>query len=72
MNAAAASGRGFFDQPTFDAVVFGDGPNRRELGFQAFRQLPLRERVQLLLAHPARFFRGGVEIPRADAMRYQG
>jgi hypothetical protein len=62
----------FLDQPTFDEVVFGDGEAEQRYGFDEFRELPLRRRVHLLLSKPPRFYLGGEQIPRTQAMRFQG
>ena len=64
----------FIDEPTFDEVVFGEGEgdNEQRYGFHEFRQLPLRRRVHLLLSKMPKFYLGGAEIPRAEAMRFTG
>ncbi len=63
---------GFLDAPTFDVVVFGRDADAQRFTFEEFRALPLRQRVHLLLSQPPRFFLAEVEIPRAQAMRFQG
>jgi len=62
----------FLEQPTFDEVVFGEGEDEQRYSFFEFRDLPLRRRVHLLLSKPPRFFLGGVQISRTQAMRFQG
>ncbi|WP_106089353.1 hypothetical protein [Enhygromyxa salina] len=66
------SGAGFLESPTFDEVVFGDGEGEQRFSFDEFRELPLRRRVQLLLSKLPKFYLGGAEIPRAEAMRFNG
>ena len=63
---------GFLDQPTFDVVVFGSGEAEQRYSYDEFRELPLRHRVHLLLSKPPHFFVAGQEIPRLQAMRFQG
>jgi hypothetical protein len=60
------------ERPPFDEVVFGEGEQEQRFGFQEFRQLPLRDRVHLLLSKPPRFYLDGVQISRTEAMRFQG
>ncbi|PRQ03171.1 hypothetical protein ENSA5_17920 [Enhygromyxa salina] len=62
----------FLDEPTFDEVVFGEGETEQRFGFQEFRDLPLRNRVHLLLSKLPKFYLGGAEISRAEAMRFKG
>jgi hypothetical protein len=62
----------FLDQPTFDEVVFGDGETQQCYGFEEFRDLPLRQRVHLLLSKRPRFYREGEQISSIEAMRFQG
>jgi hypothetical protein len=62
----------FLEEPTFDEVVFGEGESEQRYGFREFRELPLRRRVHLLLSKPPRFYLGGVQISRTEAMRFQG
>jgi predicted DNA-binding protein len=59
-------------EPGFDEVVFGEGESALTFGAEQFRQLPLRRQVHLLLSKAPRFFRGGREIPRAQAMSLRG
>lgn len=63
---------GFLDEPTFEFVTFGSGEAEQRFSFAEFRQLPLRQRVHLLLSKPPRFYLGGQEIPRSQAMRFNG
>ncbi len=51
----------------FDRVVV---PNRGTFDVQSFLDLPLTERVSLILARSLSFYRGQREIPRADALRW--
>jgi hypothetical protein len=62
----------FLDEPTFDEVVFAasGGEGEQRYGFQEFRALPLRRRVHLLLSKLPKFYLSGVEISRAEAMRF--
>jgi hypothetical protein len=64
----------FLDEPTFDEVVFaaGGGEGEQRYPFHEFRALPLRRRVHLLLSKLPKFYLCGVEIPRAEAMRFNG
>ena len=62
----------FLDEPSFDVVEFGDGDEAERYGYSEFRRLPLRQRVHLLLSKPPRFYLQGKEIPRVQAMRFQG
>jgi hypothetical protein len=62
----------FLEQPTFDEVVFGEGEQQLRYDFQGFRALPLRQRVHLLLSKVPKFYLAGVEIPRTEAMRFNG
>lgn len=57
----------------FHSVVFGEGTAAEQRFSHAeFQEIPLRQRVRLLMGMPARFFsRTGVEIPRAQAMRFR-
>lgn len=59
-------------QPGFDDVVFGEGESAQKFGAAQFRQLPLRQQVQLLMGKPVHFFRDGHEIPREQAMSLGG
>lgn len=61
---------GFLDEPTFEFVTFGTGEAELRFSFAEFRQLPLRQRVHLLLSKPPRFYMAGQEIPRSQAMRF--
>jgi hypothetical protein len=63
---------GFLESPTFDEVVFGEGDAEQRFGFDEFRELPLRRRVHLLLSKLPKFYLAGAEIPRAQAMRFNG
>jgi hypothetical protein len=60
----------FMSQPTFDEVVFGAGELERRFTFAQFCQLPLKERVELLLQNP-RYYRRGEQIQQADAMSFR-
>ena len=62
----------FLERPTFDEVVFGEGDEVQRLSFDEFRGLPLRRRVHLLLSKVPHFFLDGAEIPRVEAMRFNG
>ena len=62
----------FLEQATFDEVVFGEGESEQRFDFQHFRRLPLRRRVHLLLSKVPKFYLGGVEISRSEAMRFEG
>lgn len=63
----------FLDEPTFDEVVFGAGEaSEQRYSFQEFRSLPLRRRVHLLLSKMPKFYLAGAEIPRSEAMRFNG
>ena len=62
----------FLEKPTFDEVVFGEGESEQRYDFHSFRRLPLRRRVHLLLSKVPKFYLGGVEIPRSEAMRFEG
>jgi hypothetical protein len=57
----------------FHSVVFGEGTAAEQrFSFTEFQEIPLRQRVRLLMGMPARFFsRTGTEIPRAQAMRFR-
>lgn len=57
----------------FHSVVFGEGTaSEQRYSHAEFQEIPLRQRVRLLMGMPARFFsRTGVEIPRAQAMRFR-
>jgi hypothetical protein len=61
------------DDAPFHSVVFGEGTDSEQRFSHAeFQEMPLRQRVRLLMGMPARFFsRTGVEIPRAQAMRFR-
>jgi hypothetical protein len=60
----------FMSQPTFDEVVFGSGASERRFTFEQFCQLPLKQRVELLLQKP-RYYRRGELIQQADAMSFR-
>lgn len=64
--------RAFLGDRTFDYVIFQDGEDELRYDFEDFRELPLRQRVHLLLTRPPRFYRDEVEISRVEAMRFQG
>jgi hypothetical protein len=49
-------------------VTEADG-SVRQLNPKQFADLPLRDRIQYLMSGKLRFFRGGVEIPPAQAVR---
>jgi hypothetical protein len=57
-------------QPTFDEVVFGAGEQERRFTFDQFCQLPLKQRVALLLQNP-RYYRRGEQIQQAAAMSFR-
>jgi hypothetical protein len=61
------------DDAPFHSVVFGEGTAAEQrFSFTEFQEIPLRQRVRLLMGMPARFFsRTGIEIPRAQAMRFR-
>ena len=56
------------EEPGFDEVVFGAGEGAQTFSAAAFRQLPLRRQVGLLMLKAPRFYRAGKEIPREQAM----
>lgn len=60
----------FMSKPTFDEVVFGAGESEQRYSFQQFCELPLKQRVELLLQQP-RYYRGGELIHQADAMSFR-
>lgn len=60
----------FMSQPTFDEVVFGSGELERRYTFQQFCQLPIKQRVELLLQKP-RYYRRGELIRQTDAMTFR-
>lgn len=60
----------FMNSPTFDEVVCGFGETERRLSFLEFCELPLKQRVELLLQNP-RFYRGGELLNGADAMSFR-
>lgn len=60
----------FMSQPTFDEVVFGSGASERRFTFAQFCQLPLKQRVELLLQNP-RYFKRGELIQQTDAMTFR-
>jgi hypothetical protein len=59
------------DDEPFHTVVFGEGTQAEQrFAYAEFQDVPLRQRVRLLMGMPARFFSAtGAEIPRAQAMR---
>jgi hypothetical protein len=56
---------------TFDLVLYLENEVERTLSFAQFRDLPLDERVRMLLVGKPRFFRAGTQIPRARALGRQ-
>jgi hypothetical protein len=50
--------------------VFGSGASERRFTFEQFCQLPLKQRVELLLQKP-RYYRRGELIQQADAMSFR-
>lgn len=60
----------FMSRPTFDEVVFGTGATERRFTFEQFCNLPLKERVELLLQSP-RYYRRGELIHQTDAMSFR-
>jgi hypothetical protein len=60
----------FMSQPTFDEVVFGSGELQQRFTFDQFCQLPLKQRVELLLQNP-RYYRRGELIRQTDAMSFR-
>jgi len=53
-----------------DRVILTTGHNSQELSLDQFLDLPLNERIQLILERAATFYRGDTVIERQDAMRY--
>jgi hypothetical protein len=53
----------------FDRAVVEDAKGRRELSRNEYAALPLSERIALVLQKKVRFYRGGVEVNAAQAMR---
>jgi hypothetical protein len=53
---------------TFDYLRYVEAGVERRLSFDEFRDLPLGERVKVLLVGKPRFFLGNVEIPKARAL----
>jgi hypothetical protein len=61
----------FVSNPTFDEVVCGAGESERRLSFHEFVELPLKQRVELLMQAP-RFYRRGELLNGSDAMTFRG
>lgn len=59
----------FVSKPTFDEVVFGFGETQRRYSFHEFVELPLKQRVELLLQSP-RYYRDGELLNGGDAMGF--
>ncbi len=59
-------------EPGFDEVVFGQGDAAQTFTATDFRALPLRRQVRMLMMQTPRFFRGGEEIPREQALSLAG
>ena len=53
-----------------DRVVLTAGETSRELSLGQFLELPLHERIQLILERAVTFYSGDHVIDRQDAMRY--
>jgi hypothetical protein len=56
---------------TFDFVRYLEDGVERSLSFTQFRDLPLDQRVKMLLVGKPRFFRGDKQIPKARALARQ-
>ncbi|MGA3121963.1 MAG: hypothetical protein ABSF69_14450 [Polyangiaceae bacterium] len=57
---------------TFDMVRYAENGAYHTLTFAQFCDLPLDERVRLLLVGKPRFFKGDSEVPRLRALARQG
>jgi hypothetical protein len=57
------------DEVTFDAILIDDERGKRSVSLAEFLQLPLGERVRLILGRKLEFWKGNRQIERGAALK---